>query len=148
LRFAAVSVASVVSTACATPGAADEARLPGKELAAAVQAYDQATVRNDTRTLAELVSDDYMLVNSDASVQDKASYLADFAVPGFKIDPYRMEQAFFRIHRDAALTGGTLHLRWTQEGRRNSRRLRAAHLWVRHAGRWRLAYSQLTRVPE
>jgi ketosteroid isomerase-like protein len=121
---------------------------PADTLSAAVEAYDRATIGNDTRALAALVTDDYMLVNSDASVQDKASYLADFAVPGFKIDPYRMEPAFSRIHADTALTGGAFRLRWVQDGRRQSRRLRAVHFWVRRQGRWRLAYTQLTRVPE
>lgn len=119
-----------------------------RELAQAVQAYDQATVGNDVAALDALVSDDYMLVNSDTSVQDKQSYLADFKVPGFRVEPYVVEQPFQRIWGDAALTGGLQHLVWTQDGRRHSRWLRVAHVWTRQAGRWRLAYTQLTRVPE
>lgn len=115
---------------------------------AALDLYHRATIGNDTRTLGALVTDDYMLVNSDSTVQGKDSYLADFAVPGFKIDPYRMEHAFTKIHAETALTGGTFRLRWTQAGRRQTRHLRAAHFWVRQHGRWRLAYSQLTRIPE
>ena len=100
------------------------------------------------RALAGLVTDDYLLVNSDASVQDKASDLADFAVPGFKIEPFEIEHPFSRVRANTALTGGTFHLHWTHEGRRQSRRLRAAHRWMRPHGRWRITYTQLTRVPE
>ena len=132
----------------AAPPAAPESPLLAADLARALDAYNRATVRNDVRALAALVTDDYLLVNSDASVQGKASYLADFAVPGFKLESYDIEHPFTRVHANTALTGGTFRLHWTQEGRRQSRRLRAAHYWVRPDGRWRIAYTQLTRVPE
>jgi ketosteroid isomerase-like protein len=121
---------------------------PPSDLAQAWRDYDQATMRSDIAALAALVTDDYMLVNSDASVQGKPSYLADFRVPGFRIDPYVIEQPFQRIIGDAALTGGLFQLGWTQDGRHQSRRLRVVHVWTRQGGRWRIAYTQLTRVPE
>lgn len=124
-----------------------QASAPTTGLAQAWRDYDQATMRSDVAALAALVTDDYMLVNSDTSVQDKSSYLADFRVPGFRIDPYVIEQPFQRIIGDAALTGGLFRLGWTQDGRRQSRRLRVVHVWTRQAGRWRIAYTQLTRVP-
>ncbi len=147
-RLAAMAAALAFVPAVAASSGAQAPRQPADELARAVDAYDRATVSNDTETLSALVADDYMLVNSDASVQDKASYLADFDVPGFEIDPYRIEHPIRRVHADAALTGGQLHLRWTQDGRTQGRRLRVAHFWVRREGRWRLAYTQLTRIPE
>jgi uncharacterized protein (TIGR02246 family) len=118
------------------------------DLARAVEAYNQATVHSDTETLAALVTEDYVLVNSDASVQGKASYLADFAVPGFKVDPYAVEPLTYQVLGDAALTAWTFKLSWTQDGRHQSRRLRMSHVWRRQDGRWRIAYTQLTRVPD
>ena len=114
----------------------------------AVRSYDQATVRNDVATLAQLVADDYMLVNSDSSLQDKQSYLEDFKVPGFRLDPYVLEQPARRDWGTAALIAGVVKLSWTLEGKRHARRLRIAHVWTKQEGRWRLAYTQLTRVPE
>lgn len=118
------------------------------DLAQAWADYDQATVRKDVARLAALVTDDYVLVNSDSSVQDKKSYLADFKVPGFKLDPYEIEQPMQKIWGNTALTGGVFNLGWTQDGRHQSRRLRIAHVWSKKDGRWRIAYTQLTRVPE
>lgn len=143
-----IAASLAFAPAIAAPPAVPKSHLLVADLGRALDAYNRATVRNDTRALAALVTDDYLLVNSDASVQDKVSYLADFAVPGFRIDPYRVEHAFSWIHPDTALTGGTVQLRWTQEGRRQSRHLRVAHFWVRQDGRWRIAYTQLTRVPD
>ena len=123
----AVVVGTVAFAAAAGSAAAPaEPALPA-DLARAVESYNQATTRNDTKTLAALVTDDYVLVNSDASLQDKASYLKDFAVPGFKVDPYEIEPLAYRVRGDTALIAWTFKLGWTQDGRHQARRLRMAH---------------------
>jgi len=118
------------------------------ELDDAIRAYDQATVHNDVATLAQLVSDEYLLVNSDSTLQDKSSYLEDFKVPGFKLDPYVLEQPLRRAWGDTALVAGLVQLSWTLKGEHHARLLRIAHVWTKLEGRWRLAYTQLTRVPQ
>jgi hypothetical protein len=85
-------------------------------------------------------------VNSDATVQDKRSYLADFRLPGFKIDPYVMENPFLKVWGNTALTGGLLPLSWTQDGRHHDRLLRVIHIWVKSRAYWQMTYTQLTRV--
>ncbi|TAJ69653.1 MAG: nuclear transport factor 2 family protein [Phenylobacterium sp.] len=137
-----------VAPAAAARAATPQLQALPPDLARALGAYNQATAHNDTRTLAALVTEDYVLVNSDASVQGKASYLADFAAPGFRIDPYEVTPLTYQVRGDAALTAWAFKLSWTQDGRRQTRRLRIAHFWVKQAGRWRIAYTQLTRIPE
>jgi ketosteroid isomerase-like protein len=119
---------------------------PPPDLAKVINEYDQATFRNDIVVLGALVADDYVLVNSDSTLQDKQSYLADFTVPGFKLDPYVMEEPVLKIWGNTALTAGRLQLAWTQDGRRQNRRVRIAHVWAKDDGHWRLAYTQLTRA--
>lgn len=143
LALAAMAPALAAGVTVAAP--TGTVNLP-PDLAKAIKKYDEATVRNDIVTLGQLVSEDYMLVNSDSTVQDKPSYLADFTVPGFRIDPYVMEEPVLKIWGDTALTGGRLHLAWTQDGRRQDRLLRIAHVWNKDSGHWRLTYTQLTRV--
>jgi ketosteroid isomerase-like protein len=139
-------VAAVIAAMLSVlPASAASSNLPA-DLARALDAYHHATTGNDTATLAGLVTDDYVLVNSDASIQGKASYLADFAAPGFRLEPYEVEQPIYSVGADAALTAWTFRLSWTQDGRRQSRRLRIAHFWVREQERWRIAYTQLTRI--
>jgi ketosteroid isomerase-like protein len=118
------------------------------ELAKAIEDYDRATVSNDIAALADLVADDYVLVNSDSTLQDKQSYLEDFKVPGFRLDPYELQQQVHKVWGNAALLAGVVRLSWTLKGEHHERLLRIAHVWSRHASRWRIAYTQLTRIPE
>lgn len=117
------------------------------DLANAIAAYDRATIDNDVVRL-DAGQDDYVLVNSDMSVQNKPSYLADFKVPGFRIHRYELRDPILIVRTDSALTGGVFELSWEQEGRSLRRRTRIIHFWEKDAGRWRLAYTQLTRAPD
>jgi ketosteroid isomerase-like protein len=130
----------------AQPASSRESRIP-PDLQKSVEAYNRATLSSDVVALSTIVANDYVLVNSDASVQDKASYLADFEVPGFRIKPYTIENPIFRVTHDAALTAWSFQLSWAQNGADYSRRLRISHFWVKRGGRWRIAYTQLTRAP-
>jgi ketosteroid isomerase-like protein len=140
----ALAIGPAGSSALAVPA---HIEIPA-DLGRAWDDYNRATIRKDVATLATLVTDDYILVNSDSSVQDKLSYLADFRVPGFKLDPYEIEQPIRKVWGNTALTGGIFNLGWVQDGKRQNRRLRIAHLWIKKGGRWRIAYTQLTRVPQ
>ena len=124
--------------------AADE--LP-PDLAAALSSYDRAHYESDLPRLSSLVTDDYMLVNSDASVENKEQFLADFRLPGFKIDPYTREQPINKVWESGAVTSGVVHLSWTQDGSKHTRVLRYADVWAKKNGRWLVIFSQVTRVP-
>lgn len=117
------------------------------DLARAVKEYDEAQFHNDVSTLARLVTDDFVLVNSDASVENKEQFLADFRLPGFKIDPYVREQPVEKVWGDGAVIGGLVHLSWTQDGKHQTRALRVAYVWEKRDGRWRATYAQVTRLP-
>jgi len=118
------------------------------DLAKAVRDYDRAQIHNDIPTLERLVADDYVLVNSNATVENKQQFLADFNLPGFKIDPYVVEQPVEKIWGNAAVLGGLVHLSWTQDGKHQTRLLRVAYVWVKRNGHWKATYAQVTRVPQ
>ena len=145
--LALVAVASMLPGATHASRTVSDTAMPAG-LAEALGAYRQATMHNDTAALSKLVADDYMLVNSDASLQAKLSYLDDFKRPGFRIERYVVEQPAHEVWGDTALVRGLLHLTWTQDGERHERVVRIAHVWIRHAGHWQIAYTQLTRVPD
>jgi ketosteroid isomerase-like protein len=137
--------AAILVLSAAPPALAVE--LP-HDLVKAAQDYDRAQFNNDIATLDRLVADDYVLVNSNATVENKQQFLADFNLPGFKIDPYVMEQPVEKIWGDAAVLAGLVHLSWTQDGKHHRRLLRVAYVWARRNGQWKATYTQVTRVPQ
>lgn len=146
LFFALLAVTSLAVTSLALPSLAAAADLP-PDLAHAVARWDEAQARNDVETLSRLTTDDYMLVNSDSSIQDKQSFLADFHLPGLKIDPIEVKEKVEKVWGDAAMRAGLVNLGWTQDGKHQTRRLRMVYVWARRDGRWQMTYMQLTRVP-
>ena len=140
-----MKLAAAILVLSAVPALAVE--LP-PDLAKAVQDYDRAQIHNDIPTLERLVADDYVLVNSNATVENKQQFLADFSLPGFKIDPYVVEQPVEKMWGNAAVIGGLVHLSWTQDGKHQTRLLRVAYVWAKRNGHWQATYTQVTRVPQ
>ena len=118
------------------------------DLAKTVEEYQNAQIHNDVVTLDRLVTDDFVLVNSDSSVQNKKSFLEDFNKPGFKMEPYVLKQKMEKVWGDAAVVGGIMLLKWTQDGKQQSRMLRIVYVWAKTDGHWQTTYAQLTRVPQ
>jgi len=147
LALAILAPGLAISRVATAQTSGDGELLPA-ELEQALAAYHRATIGSDAEALGRIVADNYLLVNSDSSVQDKRSYLADFRMPDFRLDPYLVEEPFHRVWSDAALTGGSMRLNWALNGRRESRHLRFVHAWRREQGQWRIGYSQLTRIPD
>jgi hypothetical protein len=94
--------------AAATPALA--ANLPD-DLAKAAHDYDQAQIKSDKAELTRLLADDYLLQNSSGQVQDKASFIADSTAPGFRIEPFVIEEPVEKLLGDTALLGGVSVLR-------------------------------------
>jgi ketosteroid isomerase-like protein len=117
------------------------------DLATALRSYDRAHYESDLPRLSSLVTDDYVLVNSDASVENKEQFLADFRLPGFTIEPYTREQSINKVWANGAVTSAIVRLSWTQDGTKHSRVLRYADVWRRKNGKWQATYTQVTRVP-
>lgn len=114
------------------------------DLAEALQAFDRAHYESDMATLIRLTSERYMIVNSDGSLEDKQQFLADFNLPGFKIDPYVRTQETNSVWPDAAVTIGVVKLGWTQDGRHQTRLLRYVDVWRKQDGNWRVTFTQVT----
>jgi ketosteroid isomerase-like protein len=118
------------------------------DLARAAKEYDRANVASDLTALERLFADDYVLVNSDASVENKQQAIADFRMPGFRIDPYVVTQPVQTAWSEGAVIGGVVHLGWTQDGKHQQRWIRIAHVWAKRHGHWQMVYTQVTRVPQ
>lgn len=138
--------ALLIAAAFLAAGPAWAATLP-PALAKAQHDYDQAQIRSDRAELERLLAPDYVLHNSGGQVQDKASFMADSTAPGFHLNPFTIDEPVERVIGDVALLGGVGTLSGTDGGKPFTVRLRFMDVWQKRAGKWRVIFTQATRVP-
>jgi hypothetical protein len=120
------------------------ANLPA-DLAKAVQDYDEAQIHGNKAELQRLVADDYTLVNSSGRIQSKAELIADYTAPGYKIEPFEIQQPVEKVWSDGAVMGGVVDLRGTDGGKPFAVKLRFADIWAKRNGKWQVIYTHVSR---
>jgi ketosteroid isomerase-like protein len=118
------------------------------DLAKAAHDYDEAQVHSDKAALERLLADDYVLHNSAGQRQDKRSFIADQVAPGYKLEPFVVEDKIEKVMGDAALLGGVARAKGTAGGEAFDVKLRFVDIWQKRNGRWVVVMSQATRVPK
>jgi hypothetical protein len=124
--------------------AATAADLPA-DLAKAVKDYDEAQVHGNKAELQRLVADDYTLVNSSGRVQNKAELIADYTTPGYKIEPFEIQQPVEKAWSDGAVMGGVVDLRGIDGGKPFAVTLRFADIWAKRNGKWQVVYTHVSK---
>jgi hypothetical protein len=126
--------------------AGNAADLPA-DLAKAVKDYDEAQVHGNKAELQRLVADDYTLVNSSGRVQNKAELIADYTTPGYKIEPFQIQQPVEKVWSDGAVMGGVVDLRGIDGGKPFAVTLRFADIWAKRNGKWQVVYTHVSKPP-
>jgi hypothetical protein len=126
--------------------AGNAAELPA-DLAKAVKDYDEAQIHGDKAELQRLVADDYTLVNSSGRVQSKAELITDYTTPGYKIEPFEIQQPVEKVWSDGAVMGGVVDLRGIDGGKPFAVTLRFADIWAKRNGKWQVVYTHVSKPP-
>jgi len=117
------------------------------DLEKAVQNYDDAQLKGDRAELERLLADDYTLVNSTGRIQNKAELIADYTAPGYRIEPFEVQEPIEKVWGDGAVMGGLVHLRGLDGGQPFAVTLRFADVWAKRNGRWQVMYTHVSRPP-
>lgn len=137
-----LAVVSMAGFATAAPPAMS---IP-KDLAARVHAYDVAQVKGDKAALEDLLADDYVLVNSRGQRESKADLIHDYTKPGFKLEPFVVEEAVELVWADGAVMGGVARIRGVDDGQAYDVRLRFSDIWAKRNGKWQVIYTHASRA--
>jgi len=136
--------AALLTAALMLGSLANAADLPA-DLAKAVKDYDEAQIRGNKTELQRLVADDYTLVNSSGRIQNKAALIADYTAPGYKIEPFVIQQPVEKVWSDGAVMGGVVDLRGMDGGKPFAVKLRFADIWAKRNGKWQVIYTHVSR---
>ncbi|HKR36116.1 MAG TPA: nuclear transport factor 2 family protein [Steroidobacteraceae bacterium] len=126
--------------------AGNAAELPA-DLAKAVKDYDEAQIHGNKAELQRLVADDYTLVNSSGRVQNKAELITDYTTPGYKIEPFEIQQPVEKVWSDGAVMGGIVDLHGIDGGKPFAVTLRFADIWAKRNGKWQVVYTHVSKPP-
>ncbi|HET6431787.1 nuclear transport factor 2 family protein [Dyella sp.] len=116
-------------------------------LAEAVAAFDQAQIRADGAALERMLAADYVLFNSQGTVENKRDFIRDYTAPGFSLKPFTVEQEVVRQWPGGALLGGVAVLEGTSGGKAFRVRLRFADIWCLRDGHWQVIHTSAMRMP-
>lgn len=125
----------------------DYSKMP-PDLAARAKIFDDAQLHGDGRALQDVLADDYTLVNGSATVSGKAEFIRDYTDPNFKVLPFRINEQVIKIWPNGAVLGGRVLFRFTQNGKPGESDFRFADIWARRGGKWRVIFTEVTRVPQ
>lgn len=110
------------------------------------RAWTDAHLRGDAETLARLMADDYLKIESDGSVSDRAMTLTKFTPETRLWEKAEGDDYVVRVYGDVALVIGRWSARGVNNGERFDYRARFLSVYVRRGGEWRMVAEQSTKI--
>jgi ketosteroid isomerase-like protein len=116
-----------------------------EELLKLEQQFAAAIVKNDPEAIGRFVADDWIIINADGGIIDKARFLEVIKSGALTHEMMESDDIRVRIYAESAVVTGLVRTKGKFMGRDFSTQERATDVFVRHDGRWRCVLSQLTR---
>jgi ketosteroid isomerase-like protein len=107
-----------------------------------VDLFNGALKSRDWDQLAEIYSDDYMLVRPDGSVLSKEEVLKDLRVGGLEFKEIEVADVKVRIHGDAAILTGVSRTVTSRQAKETTSHFRLVAVYVADRGGPRLVHFQ------
>jgi ketosteroid isomerase-like protein len=117
-----------------------------EELIALAHDWDRAMVQNDSNAIGEYMADDWTIVGSDGSINDKASFLALVQSGMLRHDVMQSDDFKVHVYGDAAVllargvSGGTYRGHAFREVEQTS------NVFVKQHGQWKCVLTHLSRL--
>lgn len=107
----------------------------------------QMQVRKDAASAERLLADEYLFIQADGLVSNKAQNVEILRSPDFECQALTTDDVQVRVYGNTALVIGLAHFKATYKGEDVGGEFRYTDVWVRRAGRWQTVASQATRLP-
>jgi len=107
----------------------------------------QMQVRNDVATARRLLADDYLFLQADGQVSNKAQNIAVIQDPMFVCESFVTKDVQIRQYGEVAVITGRAMMRATYKGREVGGDFLYTDVWVKRQGHWQTVVSQATRIP-
>ena len=142
--LAATIVLLAIAFANAAQGQADDGVTA--KVISLEQLWNQAEVAKDVQSLNQLLSDTFLFVDVDGSMENKTEFLASVTDRAEHIDSIRSESMVSRRHGDTVVVSGVYHEKGTLNGKPYTHYGRFTDTWVKEGSAWMCAASQSTLI--
>ena len=119
-----------------------------EELLKLEKEFAQAIVKNDPEAIARFVSDDWIIIDPDGGVVNKARFLELIKSGALTHDMMESEDFRVRIYGDSAVVTAVTRTKGKFMGQEFSTQERATDVFVTGDGRWQCVLTHLTRFPK
>jgi ketosteroid isomerase-like protein len=116
-----------------------------EELLKLEKEFTEAIVKNDAEAVGRFLADDWVIIDADGGIVDKARFLGVIKSGDLSHQMMQSDEVHVRIYGEAALVTGLTETKGKFIGQEFSTRERATDVFVKRDGRWQCVFSQLTR---
>jgi ketosteroid isomerase-like protein len=114
------------------------------KLIALENAWNQAQLHHDSRSLDSLVGDAFVYTDTDGTVMNKAQFLADIADTAYHATLMANENVKVYSYPNTAIVTGTYHAKGTSKGKPFDHYGRFTDTWIYLNGIWQCVASHTT----
>jgi ketosteroid isomerase-like protein len=116
-----------------------------EELLKLEKEFAQAIVKNDAEAIRQFLADDWVIIDADGGIIDKARFLGVVESGALIHEMMESDDFEIRIYGDSAVVSGLTRTKGKFMGQDFSTQERATDVFVMQNGRWQCVFSQLTR---
>jgi ketosteroid isomerase-like protein len=118
-----------------------------EELLKLEKAFAEAIVKNDLEGIGRLVTDDWIIIDPNGEIVDRARFFEVIKSGALTHDMMESEDFRVRVYGDSAVVTGLTRTKGKFMGQEFSTQERATDVFVKRDGRWQCALTHLTRFP-
>jgi ketosteroid isomerase-like protein len=110
--------------------------------------FSQAIVHNDAEEVGRFLIDDWIIIDPDGGIIDKAQFLSVIKSATLTHDMMESHDMRVRIYGDIAIVTALTSTKGKFNGQGFATQERATDVFVKQSGRWQCTFSQLTRFAQ
>ena len=107
--------------------------------------FGQAVIKNDAETVGQFLTDDWIIIDPDGGVIDKARFLGVIKSGALTHERMDSDDVRIRVYGDTAIATARTRTKGKFMGQDFTTQERATDVLLKKDGRWQIVFSQLTR---
>ena len=119
-----------------------------QELLKLEKAFAEAIVKNDLEGIGRLVTDDWIIIDPNGEIVDRARFFDVIKSGVLTHDIMESEDFRVRVYGDSAVVIGVTRTKGKFMGQEFGTQERATDVFVKRDGRWQCVLTHLTRFPK